>query len=97
MTERPTLTLVFSRRFEKSYARLSEEAQSECRDALEALRLEQKSSGLRVKPIQPTKYYLEARMNRGDRIIFRREGDQLLIADVVSHDEIDRYGRRSRP
>jgi hypothetical protein len=41
------------------------------------------SSGLRIKPIQPAKYYLEARINSGDRIAFRlppRGGDGLLPA-----------------
>jgi hypothetical protein len=95
--ERPEVTLVLSARFLKSRRSLSEAAQSECDDALEALRLGQSSSGLRIKPILPGKHYLEARVNRGDRIIFRREGNKLLIIDVVSHDEIKRYGLRAKP
>jgi hypothetical protein len=54
------------------------------------------SPGLRVKPIWPEKYYLEARLNQGDRIVFRIEGGTLYFVDIVSHDEIDRYGRRKR-
>jgi hypothetical protein len=53
-------------------------------------------SGLRVKPIQPEKYYFEARINSGDRIIFRVEGGTVFFVDIVKHDDIARYGRRPR-
>ncbi len=52
--------------------------------------------GLRVKPIQPEKYYFEARISSGDRIIFRVEGGTIYFIDVVKHDDIGRYGRRPR-
>jgi hypothetical protein len=54
------------------------------------------SAGLHVKPIQPDKHYLEARINSGDRIVFRVEGGTLFFIDVVKHDDIGRYGRRPR-
>jgi hypothetical protein len=49
-----------------------------------------------VKPIQPDKYYFEARISSGDRIVFRVEGGAIFFLDVVKHDDIDRYGRRPR-
>ena len=54
------------------------------------------SSGLRIKPIQPAKYYLEARMNSGDGIIFRLAEGTVFFVDVVTHDDIPRYGKRPR-
>ena len=52
--------------------------------------------GLNVKPILPDKHYLEARIGSGDRIVFRQEGGAIFFIDVVSHDDIGRYGRRPR-
>ena len=49
-----------------------------------------------MKPIQPEKHYLEARLNSGDRIVFRIEGETVFFVDVVKHDDIERYGRRLR-
>jgi hypothetical protein len=59
-----------------------------------ALIKRQVTPGLRIKPILPGKYYLEARISSGERIVFRVEGDTIFFADVVPHDEISRYGRR---
>ncbi len=42
------------------------------------------SSGLRIKPIQPAKYYLEARINSGDRTIFRLSEGTIFFIDVVT-------------
>jgi hypothetical protein len=54
------------------------------------------SAGLNVKPIQPDKHYLEARISSGDRIVFRVEHGTIFFIDVVKHDDIGRYGRRPR-
>jgi hypothetical protein len=32
----------------------------------------------------------------GDRIIYIPEGSHLVLVDVVSHDDIGRYGKRPR-
>jgi hypothetical protein len=52
--------------------------------------------GLNVKPIAPEKHYLEARISSGDRIVFRLEQRAIFFVDVISHDDIGRYGRRPR-
>jgi hypothetical protein len=52
--------------------------------------------GLNVKPILPDKHYLEGRISSGDRIVFRVEATTIFFMDVVSHDDIGRYGRRPR-
>ena len=94
--KQPFLTAVWSERWKESYAELSAERQLSCDNAAIALIKQQVSSGLGVKPIQPDKYYLEARMNSGDRIVFRVEGGAILFVDVVKHDDINRYGRRPK-
>jgi hypothetical protein len=47
-----------------------------------------------IKPILPHKHYWEARISSGDRWIFRREGDRLILLDIVAHDDIARYSGR---
>jgi hypothetical protein len=54
----------------------------------------QDSPGLRVKPILPDKFFLEARISSGERIVFRIAVGTVYFVDVVPHDEIGRYGRR---
>lgn len=90
------LSAEWSERWKKSYSRLDPERQAACDRAAITLIKEQELPGLRVKPIRPEKYYLEARLNQGDRIVFRIEGGMILFVDVISHDEIDRYGRRRK-
>jgi hypothetical protein len=48
---------------------------------------------LQTHHIMPDKHYWEAYVNRGDRIIYIPEGDRLVLVDVVSHDDIGRYGK----
>ncbi len=45
---------------------------------------------MRVKPIQPEKYDQEARINDGDRLVFRIGEDTVWFVDVVAHDRIGR-------
>jgi hypothetical protein len=92
----PFPTAVFSERFKASYSRLSAEKQRDCDQAVLGLLKGLESPGLRIKPIQPGKHYLEARIGSGDRVVFRREAGQILFIDVVTHDEIARYGRRPK-
>ena len=46
---------------------------------------------LKAHSIKPGKYYHEAYVNAGDRIIYIPEGSHLVLVDVVPHDDIDRY------
>jgi len=90
------LAVVWSAIWKESYAKLSAERQAACDEAAMALIKQTSSSGLRIKPIQPAKYYLEARINSGDRIIFRLSEGTIFFIDVVTHDDISRYGKRLR-
>lgn len=49
---------------------------------------------LKAHSIKPDKYYWEAYVNRGDRIIYIPEGSHLVLVDVVTHDDIRRYSKR---
>jgi hypothetical protein len=90
------LAAVWSDVWKESYAKLSNERQAACDESAMALIKQTSSSGLRIKPIQPAKHYLEARINSGDRIIFRIAEGTIFFIDVVTHDEISRYGRRPK-
>ncbi len=90
------LTARWLERWKQSYARLSADRQAACDEAAMALIKQAAPPGLRVKPILPDKFYLEARINSGDRIVFRIADGTIEFVDVVSHDEIGRYGKRPR-
>ena len=51
-----------------------------------ALIKRESSPGLHIKPIHPDKYYSEARINSGDRIVFRVAEHTIFFVDVVKHD-----------
>lgn len=82
----------FTRRFQKSFARLPADAQAQCRKAIGQIMDDSGHPGLHSKPIQPAKVHWEARLNRGDRIIFRPAGRVVFFLDVIPHDEISRFG-----
>ncbi|HEY3351533.1 MAG TPA: hypothetical protein VGM13_17280 [Thermoanaerobaculia bacterium] len=96
MAEKQTLLAVWSEGWKRAYRALSVDRQRSCDRAAIALIKRASSPGLRVKPIQPEKYYFEARIGSGDRIVFRVDGGTIYFIDVVKHDDIDRYGRRPR-
>ncbi len=90
------LPAVFVGRWNESYANLIADLQTASDRAVVELIKQQYSSGLRVKPMHPEKYYVEACISSGHRIIFRLEEGTIYFVDVVSHDDISRYGRRPR-
>jgi mRNA-degrading endonuclease RelE of RelBE toxin-antitoxin system len=87
------LGVAWSARFRESYPRLSSDRQKGADKVVLALIKQEITPGMRIKPIEPEKYYNEARINDGDRLIFRIEDDRVWFVDVVPHDEIGRYGR----
>lgn len=95
MARRQTfLSAVWATTWQEAYVRLSTDRQLACDHAAIALIKQESTLGLRVKPILPDKFYLEARINSGDCIVFRLEAGTVYFVDVVSHDEIGRYGKR---
>ncbi len=87
------LAAEWSEQWKRSYVRLSSDRQTDCDKAAIALIKHSSAPGLRIKPIQPAKYYSEARINTGDRIVFRIEAGTIFFVDIVKHDDISRYGR----
>ena len=85
--------LELTRQFEKSYRRLDLDRQVQCDDALAQLMAEPVASGLHLKPIRPSNRYWEARINRGDRLILFPEGAGAYVMDVVTHDDIRKWGK----
>ena len=90
------LSAHWSESWKASYASLPADRQASCDRAILALIKGLSSAGLHVKPILPDKYYLEARIGSGDRIVFRMEQGTIYFVDVVKHHDIARYGRRPR-
>ena len=90
------LTAVWSEQWKAGYLALSAERQASCDETAIALIKQVATPGIRIKPIQPDKYYLEARINSGDRIVFRVEQGTIYFVDVIKHDDISRYGRRPK-
>jgi len=88
------LAAAWSEQYKKSYADLqSAEQQGADRVAIALIKREP-TPGMRVKPIEPDKYYREARINDGGRTIFREEAGAVFFIDVVKHDDIGKYGRK---
>jgi hypothetical protein len=83
----------FSDRFKESYVKLSHDRQKGADKVIIALMKQEVTPGMRIKPIEPEKYYNEARINDGDRLVHRMEGGKVWIVDVVPHDDIGRYGK----
>ena len=90
----PFLTAYWFKQWEESYAELSADRQAACDRAAMELIKRASSPGLRITPIHPEKYYDEARLNSGDRIVFRVESGAIYFVDVVKHDDVSRYGKR---
>ncbi|HET7321890.1 MAG TPA: hypothetical protein VFI96_05310 [Longimicrobiaceae bacterium] len=92
--EQKFLGAEFSDRFRVSYSALSHDRQKGADKVVLALMKQEPTPGMRIKPIQPEKHYSEARINSGDRLIFRIEAGKVWFVDIVEHDDIARYGKR---
>lgn len=87
------LSANFSDQWQKSYKKLQQDQCKGVDKAVLALIKGEITSGLRVKPIEPSKYYHEARANDGDRVIHRISDGAVYFVDIVAHDDIGRYGK----
>jgi mRNA-degrading endonuclease YafQ of YafQ-DinJ toxin-antitoxin module len=92
--KQPFLDIEFAEQFKKSYSSFQSREQDRIDEVVMALAKGVSTPGMRIKPIEPEKYYREARVNDGDRVVFRIANDTLLLADVVPHDLISGYGKR---
>lgn len=91
------LNAEFSDRWKESYQALQLREQNGVDKVVIALLKQKPAPGMRVKPIEPDKYYFEARINDGDRLIYRPDAGTICFVDIVTHDDIGKYSReRSR-
>ena len=88
------LSVDFDAGFPASYAVLSADRQKATDRAMLALIKQETTPGMHIKPIQPDKYFYEARINQADRLIYRIHQGEITFVDVVAHDDIGRYGKR---
>jgi hypothetical protein len=84
----------FSPQWAKSYASFQHAEQKGIDKVVMALLKAEVTPGMRIKPIEPEKYFNEARVNDGDRVAFRIADDAVYFVDIVGHDDIGIYGKR---
>jgi mRNA-degrading endonuclease RelE of RelBE toxin-antitoxin system len=92
--KRGFLNVRWSTRWEKGYLALSGDRRKAAGKTAMALIKQEFTPGMRVKPIEPEKYYNEARINDGDRLVFRIDHETVWFVDVIVHDHISRYGKK---
>lgn len=78
-------------RFKKSYKKLHPNAQKQCDQAVKQVIDDPTYSGLKAKPIKPTKIYWEARINRADRLVYKPYGETVHFLDILNHDDLSKY------
>ena len=83
----------FTRAWQKSYDALDPACRRQCDTALRALIKGEHTPGLRIHPILPSRYFLEARINSDDRIVFRIQEDTIFFVEIVRHDDLYRYSQ----
>lgn len=86
----------FSKQWDRAYDALPANKQGEADLVVMALLKSQPTHGMRVKPIQPDKHYNEARINSGDRVVYRVEDGMCRFVDIVPHDLINKYARKPK-
>ena len=85
---------VFSDRYRESYANAQANEQESIDRVVVALLKGEVTPGMRIRPIEPEKYYSETRIDDGDRLVHRIEGGVVYFVDIVPHDLISKYGRQ---
>lgn len=94
--ERRELEVSYGKRFEQRLRELPEARRTPCLRVIEALARQEPTPGMRVKPILPGRFYSEARISSGDRLVFRTSQGVLHLIDIVTHDDIVRYSAPGR-
>jgi hypothetical protein len=81
------LAAEFSNRWDRTYEGRTLAPQEGADEVVIALMKQKPAPAMRVKPVQPKKYYNEARISSGDRIIFRIEKGTVWFVDIVENDQ----------
>ncbi len=88
------LNAVWTEQFKESYAAIQANEQKSADKVSFAIMKGEVTPGMRVKPIEPEKYFNEARLDDGDRLVHRIQEGTVYFVDIVPHDQINKYGRR---
>ena len=80
--KQPFFNADFSDQWEKSYRRFQSAEQKGIDKVVMALLKSDTTPGMRIKPIEPEKYYNEARVNDADRVVHRIANDTVYFVDV---------------
>lgn len=81
------MRLLYTERFQRAYADLSDDQVTLVRKALRWLASNPRHPSLRVKKMQGTIDIWEARASRSLRLTFEMHGDAILLRNVGAHDE----------
>ncbi len=87
------LNAEFSDQWKESYVKLQNDQKKGVDKVVMAIIKRETTPGMRVKPIEPSKYYDEARANDGDRVVHHVLKGTAYFDDIVPHDAINKYGR----
>lgn len=79
---------------EESYPLFQAAEQKDIDKMVMALLKGDTTPGMRSKPIEPEKYFNEARANDGDRVVHRIADGTVYFVDIVAHDDIGKYGKK---
>jgi Txe/YoeB family toxin of Txe-Axe toxin-antitoxin module len=90
----PFLNAVWTDQFKERYAKRQANEQKAADKVAMALMKGDVTPGMRITPIEPEKYYDEARINDGDRLAYRIAAGTVYFIDIVPHDRINKYGKR---
>jgi mRNA-degrading endonuclease YafQ of YafQ-DinJ toxin-antitoxin module len=86
----------YSERFRKRYGKLEPALKKQVDKTIARLIENPFHPGLEAHSIKHARFYWEAYVNMGWRLVYRSEGDELYVVDVVAHDDIAAYDH-SRP
>ena len=80
--------LVVTRRFARSYMRISPASRARCDLALGWLIKGSHGPVLRLQAVQPTREYLEIRVGFWDHLVFRLDGTDAVLIDLLTFRDI---------
>lgn len=81
------MQLQYTRRFQRAYSRLTDDAAEQVQKALRLLTENHRHPSLRVKKIQETDNIWEARAGLSIRLTFEMHGDLMILHNVGPHDK----------
>lgn len=79
-------TLEITEQYSQALAALTKETRKQAIARAKMLFDNPAHPSLKAHSVKPGKYFWEAYVNRGDRIIYIPEGSHLVLVDIVAHD-----------